>query len=569
MPRRIRLPSAFLLAVIVACGDGDPSGAVVDGSNDALGQDADGLLDGASGSGGDLALGDGFAPTAAFAVDAVVPQEVSARGGERLTVVGSALPANPQVLVDGVLTTVEVVSPSAIVVRLPVLHAGRASVVVGDVDTGGAAGLADAVLVRPLPLRFDDRGVTGFGGAIHALAAADVEPGGPLELVVAGDTGLHVLGWSDGGLSLLEFDPTSRWSTTGRVNDVLIRDTDGDGRVEAFVCAAGESTFLFHDAAGNWLRVADPLAGGCQLGAFADIDANGIAEPVMIRAGEAGLVLTIAMDVVPLAPAGIRVPAFLAEDVVVEGLDLADVRALGAADFDRDGDDDLVVALGGRAVEGTTVPGGVVILHNDQTTNPRQFRVTPMLAVDVAAVALGDFDRDGDTDIAAAGAMQDRLWRNDGEDGFEDATDGAMPVDRALGSSVALADFDLDRAPDLLIANHGNADRLLLNRGDGRFSDRTPDLGVRIADTAHILAIDLDGDGDEDVVTAEAEGLRVRLHVGGEADAVPGSDAGHDPDGGDASDAGSPDATDLADDVDDATPDGSEGPGDADPEVGP
>lgn len=136
--------------------------------------------------------------------------------------------------------------------------------------------------------------------------------------------------------------------------------------------------------------------------------------------------------------------------------------------------------------------------------------------------ALLDADRDGALDAVLVSAAQDRLLVGDGWGRLLDATFGLLPVDWADGRSVQVIDANADGLPDLLVGNAGKTDRLYLGRGDGRFLDATPELGLAADDTAAIVALDLDADGDLDVVSLPADGHRaprVRIARGGEHDA--------------------------------------------------
>ncbi len=125
-------------------------------------------------------------------------------------------------------------------------------------------------------------------------------------------------------------------------------------------------------------------------------------------------------------------------------------------------------------------------------------------------VGVLDFDGDGDLDIlrisavrSASGALEsesgtDRLYRNDGNGTFTDATAAAGLGDRGYGMGVAVGDIDGDGDPDLYITHYG-PDRLYRNDG-GRFVDITSDsepLGVGWSASAGFF--DHDGDGDLDL----------------------------------------------------------------------
>lgn len=73
---------------------------------------------------------------------------------------------------------------------------------------------------------------------------------------------------------------------------------------------------------------------------------------------------------------------------------------------------------------------------------------------------------------------QDILYRNNGDGTFTDVTDAAGISHRALGLAVAVGDYDNDGDPDLHIANDMEPDLLYQNSGDGTFTDVTDFTGT-------------------------------------------------------------------------------------------
>ncbi len=122
--------------------------------------------------------------------------------------------------------------------------------------------------------------------------------------------------------------------------------------------------------------------------------------------------------------------------------------------------------------------------------------------------ALFDMDGDGDLDaylvqsgsLAPKGAppAANRLFRNNGDGGFEDVTDGSGADDRGYGMGVAAGDYDNDGDIDLYVTNVG-PNVLLQNDGAGRFTDVTRAAGVgdpRWGCSAGFVDYDADGDLD-------------------------------------------------------------------------
>ena len=145
--------------------------------------------------------------------------------------------------------------------------------------------------------------------------------------------------------------------------------------------------------------------------------------------------------------------------------------------------------------------------------------------------ALFDYDRDGDLDIYIVQGttlgpgkqvndalfpprhplpLSDRLYRNDtrtGDDGktlirFTDVTEESGELGTGYGMGVATGDINNDGFPDLYVMNLDN-NQLLLNNGDGSFSDVTASAGVddpRWSTSAVFL--DYDKDGWQDLYVA-------------------------------------------------------------------
>jgi hypothetical protein len=135
----------------------------------------------------------------------------------------------------------------------------------------------------------------------------------------------------------------------------------------------------------------------------------------------------------------------------------------------------------------------------------------PEAALSVGDLEVGDVDGDFDTDIVLAdwgpgspmgsqGAPV-RLWRNTGE-GWVDDPD-AVPAARIQFSwDLELVDVDGDWDLDVAVSCKVCAtSRLYRNDGTGTFSDVTDDALPAFANNYEFEAMDLDGDGDPELVT--------------------------------------------------------------------
>ncbi len=190
---------------------------------------------------------------------------------------------------------------------------------------------------------------------------------------------------------------------------------------------------------------------------------------------------------------------------------------LAGADLDGDVDTAIDLALfahtspGGdyvRTLRNATIPtaeGGTLLRFTEQTA--------PSPDAAMAFGALLDLEADRDPDLLLLTAGQDRVLINDGNARFFDDTVSLLPVDRVDGRHAAVGDLDLDGLPDVVIANHGEANRLYLGSAEGRLLDHTPALGMTRDPSWRVLVLDADGDGILDVLVLNDEAPRMQLFL--------------------------------------------------------
>ena len=135
--------------------------------------------------------------------------------------------------------------------------------------------------------------------------------------------------------------------------------------------------------------------------------------------------------------------------------------------------------------------------------------VTNRNLVSGSGVALADVDGDGRLDVFLCGLdSPNAMYRNLGNWRFTNVTAQALPgvswLNPLSGSNdstgAAFADVDGDGDPDLLVNQLGGGTRLWRNDGQGRFDEATESAGLRSRSGATSLALaDVDGDGDLDL----------------------------------------------------------------------
>ncbi|RMF73353.1 MAG: CRTAC1 family protein, partial [Planctomycetota bacterium] len=185
---------------------------------------------------------------------------------------------------------------------------------------------------------------------------------------------------------------------------------------------------------------------------------------------------------------------------------------VAAGDYDGDGWIDLFVASFGP-------PSGAVIgahklYHNNGDGTFTDVAAAAGVAMtnpdipDGFGAAFGDYDLDGDLDLAVAGWMGDdgtqdgatrgnRLFRNNGDGTFTDVTAAAGVEDLDMhGFSPRFVDMDGDLYPELLMAADFQTSHYFINNRDGTFTDFTAQSGTGLDRNGMGSAIgDFDNDG--------------------------------------------------------------------------
>lgn len=203
--------------------------------------------------------------------------------------------------------------------------------------------------------------------------------------------------------------------------------------------------------------------------------------------------------------------AFFYTDVTQTHLPFKDLQLLsmdaGIADLDLDGDPDILIANEHRP--------NILLINNGKGvfTNESITRI-PQIAHDSEDIGIADFDLDGDPDIVIVSEddKTNELYLNNGDGTF---TDGGkrIPV-TGTSNSVLVYDVNKDGAPDILIGNNGQ-NTILINDGKGYFKDETiARFGEFIDVTQDLTLCDIDKDGDQDIVVGNEDANRLLVNDG-------------------------------------------------------
>ncbi len=313
--------------------------------------------------------------------------------------------------------------------------------------------LADGGLETPVPSLF-----TRHAG----LAAGDLDGDGSMDIAFASaEFGSDAtVGWAfgdgEGGLG----PATLRQTGDAPIGIELIDfDDDGDLDIVSSVTAASELA-LVENLGGGAFGGEQTIPSGPSPTAIAarDMDLDGRPDLVVIAGGAGGgLMIHYA-----LPAGGFSSPSFWPTGI---GLGWTVPNALRFADIDGNGFLDVITSGGGVSVLLGDGPGG--FLGELRLFPQRQFR----------GIDLGDFDADGDIDIAAVEYHRDAvtvLLRRDGVLGFE-AREFAVTIEPRV---VLAADVNRDGVDDLVVAGDDDHVGVLINQlGRPCIADFSPPFG--------------------------------------------------------------------------------------------
>ena len=246
-----------------------------------------------------------------------------------------------------------------------------------------------------------------------------------------------------------------------------------------------------------------------------DLDGDGLGNQAELQIGSDPGTLDTDADLIPdfqeVRPACVEIVPFPANCIYGAGTDV--FNGLGGidifpADFDRDGQMDLAFQ---------TSTSGVILSY---ATFQETSALTPPTG---ARLAVGDLDGDGYPDFASAShAAGEVSWYPSVTPPFMDPVGRDFGPSQLISTSIgapqtgptpglAIADLDSDGDSDVVVLSALDQQlRWWQNDGSGSFVSGgapLPSLAGTGDTTLHLRTADLDGDGDQDVVTFSSGGI--------------------------------------------------------------
>jgi hypothetical protein len=350
------------------------------------------------------------------------------------------------------------------------------------------------------PLTLDETGLHS------SVVAADLDGDGDQDLVSANEFGDNLTVFFQLAPGTFAATPLTFGGLNG---SVVAADLDGDGDQDLVSTSLEEElTIFFQLAPGRFADSPLTLGGSATTNgpvsvAVADLDGDG--DQDLVSANELGNNLTVFFQLSP--------GSFGATPLTLGGSGTTNgPGSVAATDLDGDGDRDLVSA--------NQIGNNLTVFFQ---LSPGSFEAIPLKLGGFpttnrpSSVAAADVDGDGDPDLVSANLHGDNLTvflqLSSESFGAASLTLGGFPTTNSPGS-VAAADLDGDGDQDLVSANRGDSFHpesnltVFFQPSPGSYAATPLTLGG--SETTNrpfsVAAADLDGDGDQDFVSANAGG---------------------------------------------------------------
>jgi hypothetical protein len=344
--------------------------------------------------------------------------------------------------------------------------------------------------------------------ATNSVAPGDLDHDGDLDIIIGNSGEQNTLYLNDGAGG---FSPPARFgSSTSAAQGIALADIDSDSDLDVLIGNASlQNEIYINNGAGDIATssTTTQLFGSgddhTRSIATGDMDGDGTLDLVLGNEGEQNAVYLNSGS-----------GTFAASGARLFGNATSATTSIAVGDID--GDSDLDIVAGGENIVYLNAGDGTFHTGAFACGVTRQIHCFGTSAQPVNSVALADMDGDDDLDILAGNGSgwQNHMYLNQGS--VPRFHTGAVACDpdrdgeavRCFGmaatttTALAVGDLDSDGNTDVVVANSDQANALYLNDGAGALpeEDARP-FGSGFDDTQSVAVGDVDGDGDLDIVS--------------------------------------------------------------------
>ena len=375
----------------------------------------------------------------------------------------------------------------------------------GDLDALAAATLGDATIwyenVNGDGSSWTTRVIATTADGPASVFAADVDGDGDVDALSASYYDDTIAWYENVGGSGTSWTPRTIATTADGALAVFAADMDGDGDVDALSASFGDDRIAWYENVGGagsaWTARTISTSGDGSYAVFAaDVDGDGDVD-ALSASGYDDKIAWYENETVH------RGAVFPEQNLVSSASPGAD--SVRAVDIDGDGDLDALVAADGK------------IAWRQNTDGNGAFGSELLITSNVAyhdSIFAADIDGDGDLDVLSActyysspgayGAIVEWFENTDGAGAFG----SAQNISSGGGDgNVSVVAGDVDGDGDLdVVAASGYLDKITWfenTDGEGSFGSEQL-ISLLVDDARSVFAADVDGDGDLDVLSASA-----------------------------------------------------------------
>ncbi|MCF8364922.1 MAG: FG-GAP-like repeat-containing protein, partial [Bacteroidales bacterium] len=342
--------------------------------------------------------------------------------------------------------------------------------------------------------------IVNDGGWNYGMVWADFNNDNFADLFVAnndGDNGkLNFLYMNNGDGTFEKITESMVVTDGGSSYAATAADYNQDGNMDLFVANHNENNFLyFGNGDGTFEKVTQGIVvtdGGKSVGcSWVDYNVDGYPDLFVANRDQKNFLY--------MGEGASGYFTKITDGSIVNDIDNSSGCAWG--DYDNDGYPDLYVANSGSASS---------LYHNDYGYSFTKVETEPFIS-DVSSCAgasWGDVDNDGDLDLFVStgqlGMYVNWFYKNNGDGTFTKVTDSPLVNEATWSSGSAWGDYDKDGDIDLAVGGYDGNNRLFKNDGSGNFEKVLDNAFVNEGNYTEGLAwADYDDDGDLDIFTAK------------------------------------------------------------------